>query len=114
MATEQFSQETLRRFVAGKLNPNETDAVIRHLPEDDEALDFVDDLWKEQNDWHTGDAPVTPLTPQTAQLVEKKVVTRIHRSDLSGHILRMGTLGFGKVIMALIRPLSGIKQQNEQ
>ncbi len=113
MATKQFSQETLRRFVAGKLNPEEAEEVIRYLPEDDDALTFVDGLWLAQNSWHKAVNPVTPLTTQKVELVQKKIVKRIHRSDLSANIFRMGTIGFGQVILALLRPLGHQVKQSE-
>ncbi|MFQ5419971.1 MAG: zf-HC2 domain-containing protein [Anaerolineae bacterium] len=99
-----LDDQTLRRLVDGRLHEKEQEQIMAHLAECGECVDKVDALWAAQP-LGTAVGETEPLDPATARRVEKKVVKRIHRSDLTGEMLRLLVQGFAGVAVALARPL---------
>ncbi|WP_420629520.1 hypothetical protein [Candidatus Leptofilum sp.] len=99
-----LSKELLRRFVAGELNNAENEAILAQLAEDDASLELADALWEEQLS-QTAVVELPDLEPERAQRVRRRLIHRIHRSDLAKNVVKMGTGGFSNVAMSLLRPL---------
>ena len=99
-----ISKKTLEDFVACKLRGAEAEAVMQHLTENEEALAYVDRLWAQQLALATA---VTPsLDIQAANRIERRLIQRIHQSNLAGTLFRFGLVGFGKVAQAILMPVT--------
>jgi anti-sigma factor RsiW len=99
------STEKLKRFVEGELDADETERMLTYLAQDDEALDVVDELWQEISFASIDeDGQVPELDDATAQEVERLLFDRIHRTDLTGDVLRLSTQAASAVYWALLRP----------
>ena len=98
----------LSQFVAGTLSQPESDAVLAHLDQCEQCLEKVEHLWA-----------TTPLhqaipllaedevdvEPDRGQRIERQVINQIHRSEVAGRALWLGTEGFLQVSFALLRSL---------
>ena len=98
-----ITNKTLDDFVAGKLSEADTEAVMAYLSENEEALAYVDDLWQRELVLATAVAP--SLDVQTANRIERQLIRRIHQSNLVGMITRLGIVGFGEVVKAILIPI---------
>lgn len=98
----------LSRFVTGTLSPSETEQVLAHLDQCERCLDQVEQLWET--------SPLQEIVPlaveegtniewERRQRIERRVMNQIHRSDVAGRALWLGTEGFLQVSFALLRPL---------
>lgn len=103
-SSQHVDSNTLKRFVAGRLEEAEAEHIVVHLSECDRCLALADELWSTQP---AGTAVVPPPDPDpdVAQRIERKITKRIHFSNLSGEIIRLGTRGFIDVALAIVRPL---------
>lgn len=115
----QPTSEELKRFVAGELDADDVGRILTYLAQDDDALEMVDELWQEISLTPPGnndDVPV--LDNATTQEVERLLFDRIHRSDLTGDVLRLGTQAASAVYWALLRPfvtrLAGTNDEIEE
>lgn len=99
-----LTKELLRRFVAGELDEVENEAILVRLAEDEASLEFVDTLWQEQRS-QTAVNDLPDLAPERAQRVRRQLIRQIHRSDLAANIVKMGTGGWSRVALSLLRPL---------
>ena len=97
----------LRALVDGQLTAVEADKLLDTLSTSDEWLQTADALWAE----NLARLENVPALPQAqADLIERKINKRIHRTDFVGHIVRFGLQGFALVALALLRPfLNGFK-----
>ncbi len=101
----QPTSEELKRFVAGDLDTDATERILTYLSENDDAVETVDTLWQEINLTPSGgDSEVPELDDATAAKVEQQLFDRIHRTDLTGDVLRLGTQAASTVYWALLRP----------
>ena len=105
-----LSQELLRRFVAGELDDTQNETIMARLAEDEDSLAIVDALWQEQPS-QTAVLQLPDIEPERAQQMRRQLVQQIHRADLAVNMVRMGTTGFGRVALSLLRPL--ISPQNQ-
>ncbi|MBK8903397.1 MAG: hypothetical protein IPM53_19600 [Anaerolineaceae bacterium] len=101
---QPLSDELLQQFVAGELDDAQTEAILTRLAEDEASLEKVDALWQEQS-LVTAAFTIPPLEPERAQRLRHRLVRQIHRANLSVNIIKMGTCGFGRVAVSLLRPL---------
>ena len=99
-----ITKKTLDDFVAGSLSEADTEVVMSYLSENEEALAYVDDLWQREFVLTTAVAP--SLDVQTANRIERQLIRRIHQSNLVGMIIRLGIVGFGKVVNAILKPIA--------
>jgi hypothetical protein len=98
-----LTNEILDQFVAGKLNPEQTETVLALLAEDEASLERVDALWAQQPVAAT--LPQLPPQARTQQpITQQRVLRRIHQNDLTLNMLLMGTHGFAQVTASLLRP----------
>lgn len=91
----------LQALVEGQLTAEEADELLNTISESDEWLQTADALWAE-NMARLEDVPALPYA-QASEL-EKRISNRIHRTDLTGQIMRFGMHGFALVAVALLRP----------
>ena len=107
------NENLLRNFVTGRLPEVESQLILDELEHDDEALAKVDELWAAlsayEQVWTT-----TELEADTALSLERRLFRGLHRSNLSGTALRLGTSGLGAVLLALIRPLVNLGRRKVQ
>ncbi len=103
-----LNDETVTRLVDGRLNKREQEQVMAHLAECDACVEKVDALWAARP-LAAAVSQTEELDPAIARRVERKVVKRIHRSDLTAEILRLLVQGFAGVAVALARPLMAHK-----
>lgn len=98
----------LSRFVAGTLPLAESDAVLAHLDQCEQCLEKVEHLWAttplHQAMPLMGEDEVD-VEPERGQRIERRVINQIHRSEVAGRALWLGTEGFLQVSFALLRPL---------
>ena len=97
-------EDLLRRFVAGELNEKENEKVMARLANDEASLEIVDALWNEQPS-QTAVVELPDLEPERAQRVRRRLIHKIHRSDLTKNVFTLGTHGFTSVAVSLLRPL---------
>lgn len=98
----------LSQFVAGTLSPSETEQVLDHLDHCERCLDQVEQLWETSPLWEVIPLAVeagADMERERAQRIERQVINQIHRSDVAGRVLWLGTEGFLQVSFALLRPL---------
>lgn len=97
---------SLEAFVAGRLSDDEAAAVLAHLNECEQCLEGVDRLWAE---YSTGIAEMDIPEPAstTTSRIERRLVHRLHRSDLWGRTIWLGTFGLLNTLTAMLRPLAG-------
>ncbi len=93
----------LQRFVRGELDESESHEVIDVLAEHDQWLFFFDQLWLQQ--------PVKSAVahaPDGAATInlQNKLFDRLHRTNMSGTIFKLGTRGFFEAALGLIRPFT--------
>ena len=105
-SSNHITRERLEHFVSGRLTDHESDQVMAHLAECDVCLSSTDELWASQP---VGEAVsyIVDLDADTATRVERKLVRKIHRSNMTGSVVRLGTQGFLSVMLGLLRPLMG-------
>ena len=94
------SAQELEAFVAGRLAEADAETIIIHLAECEPCLALVDQLWV-----GVDDQAVPNLDSERSRHVERRLWRRIHRSNLGGQVIRMGTHGLLSVLLALLRPL---------
>jgi hypothetical protein len=104
-STEHPASHTLADLAAGRLADAEEQAVIAHLVECEPCLAAVDRLWDEL--LATSGLAVPDLKPEAAERVERDLWRRIHRSDLAGETIRLGTHALLLVLLALLGPFFG-------
>lgn len=116
--------ENLLAFVSGQLSEPEAEAVISHLAECDRCLTTVDDLWQDSLR-HLTERPSPSLDQETAKRLEGRLLRQIHRTDLGGRAVWLGTAGLldttltlapslVDTYLALLRPVFNIKQSSSQ
>jgi hypothetical protein len=104
--TYKPTREELLLFVNGELDSEASEEILIVLAEDDESLEMVDQLWKENNVITLSDeTTVDNLDQAAADDLERKLTDKIHRSDLTSNVLRLGTQAAGMAYWALVRPL---------
>ncbi len=98
--------ENLEDFVAGRKNDEENTRILEHLAICEQCAAEVEALWTESPASDLlPDIGDTPLEAMTA--MEESLFRQIHRSDLGGQVVKLGTQGFIKVIAALLGPITG-------
>ena len=108
---EPLSDAILQRFVQGELIGSELTGVLEHLAVSEEALARVDALWANRPVGTAISLEETTETP-VPERAEKRLFNHIHRTDLVGHITRLGTVGFFEVILSFLRPLFATRGAN--
>lgn len=94
----------LQAYIDGKLTPAEMTAVEAHLENCDECHTWLDEIWARYMAALSGEQ--TPeLSDEAARSMERRLLNQIHRSDLGGQALDLGTRGFFQVLLAMIKPL---------
>lgn len=94
----------VQKMMTGQLNEQETEQLLELIEQSDENLETADAVWAE----HLATLNNAPaLKSQDTQRLAQLLARRIHRSDLSGQIVKIGTQGFTQVALALLRPFFG-------
>jgi hypothetical protein len=99
------THDELLLFINGNLDSERSDEILVVLAEDDESLEIVEQLWQENGVISAN--LVTPdddLDATAVAEVERKLIEHIHRSDLTGDVLRLGTQATGVAYWSLLRP----------
>ena len=104
---EHPSFDTLAGFNSGKLPDDQVDSIIDHLSTCMQCLDIVDQTFQRGFPGDASDS-VPHLEAERAAQVERTLRQRIHRHDLSGQTIRLGTRAFIYVVLALLSPLFNI------
>jgi anti-sigma factor RsiW len=107
---DHIPRQQLEQFVKGQMNETESEQVMSHLGQCDHCLALTDELWNEQP-VSRAMSEIVDLDDRTAERMQRKVTSQIHRSNLSGNMIRLGTQGFLSVALGLLRPLVG-QQRN--
>lgn len=106
---ETITVTVLEQFVDGLLESEESETILHHLAQDEESLAVVDALWQErgfvQMEGQEADAAVPALDAETAGQIERKLIDRIQRTDLTGQVVQLGTQAAGLAYWALLRPM---------
>ncbi|MCP5097547.1 MAG: hypothetical protein GY943_18530 [Chloroflexi bacterium] len=102
--TEQV-QSLLQQFISGELSEAEADEVVEMLTSNEQKMDMLDQLWDAQPEEPSGGTR-PDLDKETAKRLEYSLVQQIHRSKITGAVLKMGTRGFASVAMGLLRPFA--------
>jgi len=104
----EHPEALLASFVAGTLPQEENELVLAHLETCDDCLQITEQFW-ETAPWHGNLAEVTRrdelLEEERARRIEQRVINQIHRTEIAGRALWLGTEGFVQVSFALLRPL---------
>ncbi|MCL4868787.1 MAG: zf-HC2 domain-containing protein [Anaerolineae bacterium] len=104
----EHPESLLESYVAGTLSEAEIEQVLAHLETCDHCLAITERLW-ETTPLPGGLAalPSEPVDPEPVrvQRIEQRVINQIHRSEVAGRALWLGTEGFAQVSFALLRPL---------
>ena len=104
----EHPETLLEQFVAGTLNHEETEFILIHLETCDHCLQITEQYW-EATSWQESLASATrsdaALEEERARRIEQRVINQIHRADIAGRALWLGTQGFVQVSFALLRPL---------
>ncbi|MEW5987740.1 MAG: hypothetical protein AB1791_13990 [Chloroflexota bacterium] len=102
--SHHLTVDALKQFVAGRLGPGASESVLSHLAECEQCLAAADQLWAKQPVQRVMAAKVE-LEPEAANRVHQKLVNHIHLADLNVTALRLGTVGFWRVALGILRPL---------
>lgn len=102
--SHHLTADTLKQFVAGHLGLSASESVLSHLAECEQCLAAADQLWAEQPA-QRAIATKIDLEPDVASRVRQKLVSRIHLADVNVTALRLGTVGFWRVALGILRPL---------
>lgn len=101
-------ENLLESFVAGTLTRDETELVLAHLETCDHCLQITEQFW-EAISWRESLASAATtdemLEEERARRIEQRVINQIHRTNIAGRALWLGTEGFVQVSFALLRPL---------
>ncbi len=98
----------LASFVAGILSPTDAEQVLLHLETCERCLSLTEQMWETTPLVGTLAAAAdetTEIEQERARRIEARVMNQIHRSDVAGRALWLGTQGFAQVSFALLRPL---------
>ncbi len=96
--------QNLLAFVNGQLSETETTTILSHLAQCDQCLATVDQLWAEHPVGLASRA-VPELDPIAAKRLENRLVKRIHRSDLGGRVVWLGTVGLMNTHLVMFGPM---------
>lgn len=99
----------LPAFVAGRLNEQESQAILDHLAICDACLTAVDELWPAL-DQEMVPALGPDLPDDRAAALESRLVSRMHRSNLAARVLWFSTQGVAQVALAFLEPFLGSNQ----
>lgn len=94
-------EATLRAFAEGKLSEEDAQKVLELFLEDDNCLAAMDKIWAEQAQLNDTSPPIES---NAAAKLEEMILARIRRTDLGGNVVKLGTQGLMKVLLALIQP----------
>jgi len=110
---ERSHPESLEDFVAGRKNDEENARILEHLAECEHCAAEVEALWTE--------SPVNYILPEITEAapgamteLEESLFRRIHRSDLGGQVIKLGTQGFVNLISALLGPIVKKRRPSKQ
>ncbi|KAA3643805.1 MAG: zf-HC2 domain-containing protein [Chloroflexi bacterium] len=101
-----WSKEDLAAFVTGELTELENETILMHLEKCEQCFSIVDSLW-EEGGWQHPDSNLH-LDISAAARLEGKLYGRIHRSQLAGDVVTLGTRGMLKMVFALLAPFVGM------
>lgn len=103
---DHLTSYQLQEFISGRIDATESEQILIHLEQCDRCLVQIDALWSRQPA-ASALAELVELDAQTARRLERQLVRKIHRSNLSATVLRLGTHGFLSVAVGLLRPFCG-------
>ena len=98
--------KNLAAFIKGSLTDIESETILTHLEECEHCLSIVDSLW-EEGGWQDSNSNLR-LDHDTAARLEQKLYRRIHRSQLAGDVVTLGTRGMFETVFALLAPFIGM------
>ena len=113
MKPDESHPDLLEDFVAGKKNEAENALILDHLAVCERCTAEVESLWAKSPARHIL-PKINPADPETVDTLEESLFRRIHRSELGGQIIRLGTQGFAYSILALFRPILAGRRPSRQ
>ena len=108
--------ESVTSTGSNDLTPDEMQFIAEHVAESAEYLSHLNSLWFEEGDDQMVDAAeidLPEITAEQAAVLRGKVFGTIQRDSFSAKTVRLGTEGFAKVLVALVRPLIGSRPHKE-
>lgn len=103
----------LNLYLNGTLTPDESTDVETHLESCDECLALLDDIWGIRLT-KAVDLEEPAMPDSTARAIENRLLNQIHRSDLGGQAIQLGTRGFFQVLLAIIKPFLSFTSAHKQ
>lgn len=103
----------LNAYLDGVLTPADIAAVESHLESCDECLALLDDIWGVRLKG-LAELEEPALPDATAWTIENRLLNQIHRSDLGGQAIQLGTRGFFQVLLAMIKPFFAFASPGKQ
>jgi anti-sigma factor RsiW len=100
---DHLTNYQLQEFISGRIDAAESEQILTHLEQCEHCLVRIDALWSQQP-VASAMVELAELDAPTAQRLERQLVSKIHRSNLSATVLRLGTRGFFSVAVSLLRP----------
>lgn len=98
--------QTLVRLVAGKLEPDRSEAVLSHISDCDACLERAEAAWGGiENLAGVTEAP--PIGDRSALEIEIRLLRRVHLAQLGTQVSWLVTDGFLAVVLVLLRPVFG-------
>jgi hypothetical protein len=94
-------RDEIRSLVAGKLDASAAEALLDHIAGCDLCLEETDARWAESPALRAFPNP----DPSLQAKVERLLLARLGRSDLSGQSILLATLGLVKVVLGLLTPV---------
>lgn len=94
-------REEIRSLVAGSLDPSAAEALLEHIAGCERCLAEADGRWAQSPALRA----FPNLEADRQASVERSLMARIGRSDLSGQSLLLATLGLLKVVLGLLEPV---------
>ena len=95
MINNHLSPEEMTSYINEIFEEHENERIIAHLTECDQCLSQVDAIWDEK-------AKSTP-NPISENL-EKRLLNKIHRSNLAGNLIRLAVANFFGATIGVITP----------
>lgn len=99
------------------LSRDEMAYIADHLAESAAYLSHLSQLWLEEGDDQMADAAeieLPALSKEREMMLRRKVFGRLQRDNFTAKTIKLGTEGFMQVLLAMVRPLVGRRENKDQ